>query len=108
MSYWIYLKDENGDTCEVDNHEEGGIYALGGTTKAELNVTYNYADKFKFRELHHKKASDSITQLVAAVLSYGTERDPDYWKSTPGNVGHVCWILMKWAMAHPDAIWYVS
>lgn len=45
--------------------------------------------------------------LATAVASFGTEPDADYWKSTPGNVGTACALLLVWAVLNPDAIWEV-
>ena len=49
MSYDIELIDPvTGNTLELDapHHMRGGTYALGGTTRAHLNVTYNYSPQF--------------------------------------------------------------
>ena len=49
MSYDIYLKDPvTEETIEFDEYHfmTGGTYALGGTSEAWLNITYNYADYY--------------------------------------------------------------
>ena len=49
MSYSIELCDPvSGDVLQLDTKHEmrGGTYALGGTTEAELNITYNYANYY--------------------------------------------------------------
>ena len=49
MSYDIYLKDEiTGETIEFDTPHDmkGGTYAVGGTSEAWLNITYNYSDYY--------------------------------------------------------------
>ena len=51
----------------LEPFEDGGTYALGGTTDCELNVTYNYSDKFNFRALDGKTAVE--TTLTLAVFS---------------------------------------
>lgn len=46
MSYDIYLIDRvTKETVHFDTSHQmaGGTYAVGGTTEAWLNVTYNYA-----------------------------------------------------------------
>ena len=46
MSYDIYLRDRvTKETVNFDTPHQiaGGTYAVGGTTEAWLNVTYNYA-----------------------------------------------------------------
>ena len=112
MSYWIYL-EKDGKTVEVDNHSEGGTYVLGGTTEADMSVTYNYSMVtipvgFRFSGLHDVSAADSIPTLERVVKELGTEQDDDYWAPTPGNAGYAANILLKWARQHPDAVWRVS
>lgn len=49
MSYDISLTDPvTGETLELDtpHHMRGGTYAVGGTTEAHLNVTWNYAKHY--------------------------------------------------------------
>ena len=46
MSYDIYLRDRvTKETVHFDTPHQmaGGTYAVGGTTEARLNITYNYA-----------------------------------------------------------------
>lgn len=66
MSWDIYL-DQDGGTVEVERHEEGGTFALGGTTRAELNITYNYG---------------ALIRVAAKAVGYDiitgmAKRDPD-------------------------------
>lgn len=112
MSYWVYLKDDNG-VVAVDDHEEGGVYAVGGIGTAEINITYNYGknyDPFDFsiRKLHKKIASVTIEKLQEIVTALGIERSSDYWAATDGNAGFALNILLGWAKQHPDAIWDIS
>jgi hypothetical protein len=119
MSYDFWL-EKNGKTCEVPNHIEGGTYAIGGTTEASLNVTYNYScfyywflDKEQgLKWLVGKKAKDTIVRLDKAVHILteeagfgGNVYEKDYWACTPGNAGHALKILLSWAKLHPEAIW---
>jgi len=115
MSWDVTLmKDDLPVTVEL--HTEGGTQAIGGTTDAWLNVTYNYSPYYyKYLDndkslnwLNGRKASDCIEQLQAAVMNLGTVRDPDYWKATPGNGGHALGILLRWARQHPDATFEVT
>jgi len=112
MSYDINLCYPDGP-AQVSNHEEGGTFALGGTTDAWLNVTYNYS-KFYYehldreqgiRWLYGKKAKDTRDRLQNAVEALGTDRGSNYWKATPGNAGYALAILLSWAMQHPEAEW---
>ena len=66
MSYDISLKDVEGDIVEVPHFQEGGTYAIGGQSEAELNVTYNYAKHFDFRSLHKSTGKQSQQKLMAA------------------------------------------
>lgn len=106
MSYWIYLEDENGPV-PVENHAEGGTYAIGGIGSAEVNVTYNYARYFDFRALNGKTGVETLPELSKAVEKLGTDRHPDYWEPTPGNAGAAVALLKGWAEQHPEAIWDV-
>ena len=109
MSYDINL-NQDGHTVEVERHEDGGTFQLGGSTEARLNVTTNYAAVaqlvgFDFRDsLHSKRAGDTIESLRDVVAKLGTKRWHDYWAPTPGNAEHAASILLKWAQQHPDAV----
>lgn len=55
MSYDIELVDPvTLEPLELDSphHMRGGTYAVGGSTRARLNVTYNYAPHFS-KSLSH-------------------------------------------------------
>ena len=114
MSYWVYLTDApTGQTLYTDYHAEGGTYALGGTHRAELNVTYNYSKWYSrlgeegLRWLDGKTARATIARLERAVETLGTQQDDDYWKATSGNAGYALSILLRWARQHPDGVWVV-
>lgn len=112
MSYDVIL-EENGEIVNVDRHSEGGIICVGGSTTADLNITYNYVYFFRkslsprkgIRWLYGKKAKDTVKRLEKAVRELGTKRDPDYWKATPGNAGYALSVLLRWAKQHPEAVW---
>ena len=111
MSWDVYL----GSGVKVDQHEDGGTYVLGGTDRAELNVTYNYGQVYREAIGHNlidwldgERAGDTITLLREVVDNLGTERDDDYWAPTPGNAGYAASILLRWAEQHPDEAWAVS
>ena len=111
MSYDIDPVGENGELVEVEKHSEGGTHVLGGTTRASLNVTYNYAEFFYdtldkergIRWLYGKKASVCTQRLREAIGILGTDQDMDYWAATQGNAGYALSILLKWSEQHPDA-----
>jgi hypothetical protein len=107
MSWWISL-NENGQPLEVSRHAEGGTFLLGGTTEADLNVTYNYGKHFIFKKLDGRTGLDTTKELEEAVQSLGIARDKDYWSPTAGNVGFACSILLDWAKQYPNGVWRVS
>ena len=119
ISYDVYLRHENGETCEVPRVEEGGTFVFGGSTEAELNVTYNYGEcyhlvpirygvSFSIKFLDGMQAKNVIPILEHVVEVLGDKPYPDYWAPTPGNAGHAAAILLKWARLHPDATFEVS
>jgi hypothetical protein len=136
MSWWVYLKDENGNIVQVESHQEGGTYIafrryelpipneenvctsidVAGNTEAKLNITYNYGKFYRqvLNEtdslwcLNNKRAKDCIKLLANAIDVLTVERDEDYWKATSGNAGYALSILLSWALAYPEAILYVS
>ena len=71
----------------------GGTYAVGGTTEAWLNITYNYAQYYSglgaegLRSLHERPIAE-VRQVVSDTMNkLGTNRTEDYWESTAGNAG---------------------
>ena len=112
MSYDIALC-KNEEPVTVARHADGGTYALGGTTYAELNVTYNYGKHYYqhldeekgLRWLYGKTGAETVERLELAVKALGTEQVADYWNPTPGNAGYALNILLGWAKQHPDAVW---
>ena len=100
----------------VERREDGGTYALGGTTEANLNVTYNYSDAYKLVAksgslvdlLDGKTASETIPELNRMVERLGGKRFEDYWAPTPGNAGYALSILLGWARQYPDGTWRVT
>lgn len=146
MSHWVYLVDRTAppwcdfgqhgeDACpepcypavQVERFEAGATVPVGGTTEAEVSVTYNYAASFRTAwnaiggtwskdasrhgtlgsMLDGRVAVDTIDELTAAAGWLGTERDLDYWKPTAGNAGATLALLLSWAKQHPSAIWVV-
>lgn len=113
MSIDVYLKDTNGVTVEVENHEEGGTYVLGGETEAHLNITYNYSKVYYLAVenfpgmidfFNGKKAADLLPVLEAAIKKLGITRYDDYWAPTPGNAGYALSLLIPWCKQYPDAV----
>ena len=115
MSYDISLNDPI--TKEVIEFNEphmikGGTYAVGGTSEAWLNVTYNYADHFYrvmgengIRSIYGKTGAESIPILKAAISQLKDDVDPDYWKATEGNAKKALCGLLSFAQMRPDGVW---
>jgi hypothetical protein len=133
MSYWVSLFTLDKELVTVTNHSEGGTYALGGSERASLNVTYNYsgpiasafnhaasnlgweearvleATKQGLRYIHDKRAGEVLPLLKLAVEFLGDQPDrTDYWKPSTGNAGHALAILRDWAAAYPAGEFEVS
>jgi len=112
MSYWVSLINGNDEIYEVEPFEEGGTYCMGGSTEADLNITYNYSKcyaplGFSIKDLHDKTAIEMIPKLEELVEKLGTKQDKDYWKPTNGNAGFALSILLKWAKQYPKGKWCV-
>jgi len=115
MGYDVDLV-QDGQLVEVESFTDGGTYAIGGSTDASLNITYNYSPRYRevmdgqgLREfLHGKRAADVMPGLEMAVRALGTECSDDYWAPTPGNAGHALNVLLGWARQYPDAVFEVS
>jgi hypothetical protein len=117
MSYDISLM-KDGEVCQVNNHQEGGVIQLGGSDEASINITcnysfffYNFLDKRKgIRWLYGKSAEETIPRLEKAIarLDWGMAGgvyEQDYWAPTFGNARHALEILLNWAKQNPDGIW---
>ena len=116
MSYDIALTDPvTGEvlTLDVPHHMRGGTYAIGGTTKASLNVTYNYCHIFckvlgtdGIRSIYGRSGAESIPMLSAAADQLRNDKDDDYWKATEGNAKAAMLQLKALAEMRPDGIWH--
>ncbi len=134
MSYDIYLVDPvTGETLELPEPHfmRGGTYAVGGTTKAHLNVTYNYGKHF-YRVLEelpapHPKApaglhqqgepvggirtiygltgAESLQVLDRAIARLKGDVTDNYWEATEGNAKQALMQLRALATMRPDGIW---
>lgn len=115
MSYDIELVDPiTRKTLELDepHHMRGGTYCVGGTTKAHLNATYNYAKHFYrvlgtggIRTIYGMTGAESIPILKAAADQLGDDVDDDYWKGTEGNARRAILQLLALARMRPDGVW---
>lgn len=115
MSYDISLVDPvSKKVLDLDtpHHMRGGTYAVGGTTEASLNVTYNYSKHFirvlgdgGIRSLYGKSAVDSIPMLEKAIAQLGDDISEDYWEPTEGNAKRALLQLYTLAKMRPDGVW---
>ncbi len=115
MSYDLYIKDPaTGETLRsAERHDiAGGTYAMGGTTEAHLNVTYNYGPHFYrvlgekgIREVYGMIAWSSVPVLKAAADKLTGERGADYWAATEGNAKAALLNMARLAEMFPDGVW---
>jgi hypothetical protein len=113
---WDVSLELAGESVDVDNHAEGAIYVLGGTTRAELSITYNYFDLFaagglNFRSLDGKTGEQSAPLLADALTvieALPGEESGNYWKATPGNAARPLRTMLAWALTHPSATWRIT
>lgn len=115
MSYDIELTDPvTGKVLKLDapHHMRGGTYQVGGTTEANLNITYNYS-KFYYelfgdkgiRFLYGKTAAETIPHLKESILLLKDDVSDNYWDATEGNAKRALMQLLALAEMRPDGIW---
>ena len=95
MSYDIRIRRRTGEAVELRRAHDitSGTYAVGGTTEAWLNITYNYWKIFhrlfgedSIRTIYGMNVKDARPVLVGAVARLGdAEPDENYWKACDGN-----------------------
>lgn len=114
MSYDINLCDPvSGQVIHFDapHQMKGGTYAMGGSTEAWLNVTYNYSPHFGaigeegIRSIYGKTGADSIPMLKRCIDALDDDVDEDYWKPTEGNAKQALCGLLAFAQMRPDGVW---
>ena len=115
MSYDIDLLDPvTKKTIELDfpHAMRGGTYAVGGDTRASLNITYNYARFFYatmgddgIRTLYGKTGAESIPILQSAIGQLGDDVSDNYWDDTEGNAKQALCQLLALAKMRPDGVW---
>lgn len=137
MSYDIELKDPvTQKTIELDTpHQmQGGTYAIGGTTEAWLNITWNYNDWYYhagvfaptreaskgIRTIYGMTGAQSIPILQKAIKALesmkediGDERRrkceeqgaTGYWMPTRANAIKPLYQLLALAQMRPDGVW---
>ena len=125
MSFEVYLVDKKGEPVQVETHAEGATIKIdkpfavdnmimGGTSDAEMSITYNYNKYYRetlhpdgLRYLDGMKAKKAIPMLRKAIKQLGTKPHYDYWTATPGNAGNALATLLTWAEQYPNATFVV-
>ena len=115
MSYDITLNDPvTGEVIEFDYPHQirGGTYAMGGTTEAWINVTYNYSKHYYrvlgekgIRSIYGKTGAESIPMLESAIAALGDDVSDNYWDATEGNAKKALYGLLAFARMRPDGVW---
>lgn len=118
----------NGQSVQVESHTHGSIYVVGGTTDAEMSVTYNYSHLWPIllgRKpdsmtednpgyglapwIHGKKAADCQRLFEEAIEKWKAQLPyQDYWAPTIGNALAVIKVLHEWGTQYPDAVWVID
>lgn len=135
MSYDVYLSCPCcGRAVQVERHEDGGTYPIGGTTDADLNITWNYAPYYYahldteqgIRWLYQKTGAEVAERLEAAIIAIEADAATEeaereriaknkerylhanvptgYWEPTRANAIAPLRTLLSWARQHPTAV----
>lgn len=125
MGFSVSLRDKQNKPVQVDVHNEGHTIAIdkpffidntiyGGTSDAEMDITFNYNEYFHealhpegLMFLDKKTGKQAIPYLKNAIFMLGTQRHYDYWAATPGNAGHALAVLLTWAEQYPAATFII-
>jgi len=117
MSYDISLRDPvTGEDLEVEEAHfmTGGTYAVGGTKRLWLNITYNYGQFYYrpdvfgdegIRLIYGMTGAESIPVLEKAVAHLNDDVSTNYWEATEGNAKRPLLQLIAMARMRPDGIW---
>lgn len=115
MSYDISLRDPiTDDVLEVETAHQikGGTYAVGGTTEAWLNITWNYAKHYYrvfgengIRTIYGMTGAESIPVLKDAIAKLKDNVSENYWDGTEGNAKRALFGLLALAQMRPDGVW---
>lgn len=137
MSYDITLNDPvDKKPIEFESKHliSGGMYAIGGTSKAWINITYNYADWYYMDGVFHEMEGDnrgirtiygmtgaeSIPILKNAITilencdkeicgeeqkKYEEQCATGYWMPTRKNAIRPLYGLLAFAQLRPDGVW---
>lgn len=135
MSYDVNLCDPvTGMILEAEQAHmmAGGTYAVGGTAKMWINITYNYGGWYRkdyafgedgIRSIEGLTGAESIPVLKSAITGL-TQRDEDiseevkqeyirngvsgYWLPTRENAIKPLHQLLAFAQMRPDGVWMID
>jgi hypothetical protein len=120
MSWCVCLEDEDEKTLTVSRHYGGATFPIGGSTKAETHVTYNYSRIYRevldprlgLAWLDSKRAGDTIEMLDNALSALDEQcarcpDTPNYWDDNPWNARKPLYLLRSWAEQYPGGIWRI-
>jgi len=101
-----------GCTVDVPHFTEGGTHNINGTTKADLNITYNYAGFYSqyidkeegIRWIYGKTGEEVRERLESAISHMRNDVVADYWTPTEGNARLPLERLLSWAIEYPNAV----
>lgn len=136
LSYDISLCDPvTKETLELDapHQIKGGTYAVGGTTEAWLNITWNYSrwyrmdgvfpkrnDQSGIRSIYGMTGAESIPVLKSAIAALENsdqelseeeqaeckrQGTTGYWMPTKANAIKPLYGLLAFAQMRPDGVW---
>lgn len=115
MSYDINLLDPvTHEVIQFDTPHQikGGMYCMGGTTEAWINITYNYGKIYRekfgkegIRTIYGMTGAESIPIIQKVIDSLSDETNSDYWTATEGNTKRALYGLLSFAKMRPDGVW---
>ena len=112
MSWWVSITDPETDQyMVVKPFSEGGTYDMGGSSDADLNITYNYSPHYYrvldledgLRGLNGKDAAFALPVLRKGIESLEEDVADDYWAPTEGNARRALVTLAEWCQQAVNA-----
>lgn len=115
MSYDIEIRDHDDKIMKLQNgvhYIKGANYIVSGSPYASINITYNYADYFRqvfgpegIRSLYGEKVSETLEEILKAILQLSGPPSEDYWEKTEGNARQALINLLNLGILFPDGYW---
>jgi len=117
MSYDVSIVDSKGDTIHFPEPHQvaGGTYAVGGTSEAYFNITYNYAPAFYrvlgdngLRSLDGQLVATTLGRIEAAMKELKDDVSNNYWDATEGNAKRALAGLLVLGYKAPEGKWKIE